>query len=241
MSETGRFAEAEVTAREALELADAIGHPPTVAAGLIIIGTFHVLRGDMEESVAPLERGYDLCQRRDIPLWRPTVASFLGYSLTMCGRFAEGEALIREALDQAGLMRLSVFFSQMTLWLGEARLLAGAIDEAHELASTALEATRERQEAGLEAWALRLAGDIATHRAPHDVPAAEGLYQEAMQRAVARGLRPLEARCHLALGMLHRHGRRDAAREHLSAAASLFRDMQMRRWLERADAEIARI
>ena len=77
--------------------------------------------------------------------------------------------MLREALDQAGLMRLSVFFSQMTLWLGEARLLAGAIDEANELASTALEATRERQEAGLEAWALRLAADIATHRAPRDV------------------------------------------------------------------------
>jgi transcriptional regulator with AAA-type ATPase domain/tetratricopeptide (TPR) repeat protein/ABC-type cobalamin/Fe3+-siderophores transport system ATPase subunit len=241
LSETGRFAEAESVAREALDLAEAIGHPPTVAAGLLAMGTFLVLRGDIEPSVAPLERAHELCRRRDIPMWRPTVASFLGHSLALSERFEEGEVLIREALDQAGLMRMSVFYSQMTMWLGEARLLAGATKEAEELANAALEAARGRHEAGIEGWGLRLAAEATAHRTPLDVPRAEGLYREAMERAQACGLRPLTARCHLDLGLLYRRaGRSHEANDHLKAAAALFRDMQMHGWSERADAELAR-
>jgi tetratricopeptide (TPR) repeat protein len=242
LSETGRFVEAEAAAREALELAEAIGHPPTVAAGLLAMGTFHVRRGDIEQSVAPFERAHEVCRRRDIPMWRPTVASFLGYSLALSQRFTEGEVLLREALDQAGLMRMSVFYSQMTLWLGEARLLAGATTEAEELANTGLEAARGRHEAGLEAWGLRLLAEVTAHRTPLDVARAEGIYREAMERAEGCGLRPLTARCHLGLGLLYkRAGRTEEANDQLSTAGALFSEMQMRRWSERAEAERIRL
>jgi hypothetical protein len=47
------------------------------------------------------------------------------------------------------------------------------------------------------------------------------------------------ARCHLGLGRLHRAAGRPApAREELTAAIALFREMDMRSWLEQADAEM---
>jgi len=154
-------------------------------------------------------------------------------------RFAEAEALLREALDQSASMRMAIFYSQMIVWLSEARLLAGAVAAAGELADEALGSTRERHEAGLEGWALRLVAEVATQREPLDVARAEGLYQQAMQRADALGLRPLTARCHLGLGILYRRaGKNYDARANLATASSLFRDMQMRLWSERVDAEL---
>jgi tetratricopeptide (TPR) repeat protein len=239
LSERGRFDEAEAVARESLELAESIGHPQTVVAGLLAVGTFHVRRGDVAHAVAPFERARDLCHRHDVPLWRPILASFLGYSLALSARFVEAESLLREALDQAAVMRMAVFHSQMVMWLSEARLLMGAVTEAGELADEALAHTRERREAGLEGWALRLAAEVATQREPLDVARAEDLYRQAMQQAERLGLRPLTARCHLGLGSLYRRGGKDrAARDHLETAAALFRDMRMRLWSDRAGAEL---
>jgi hypothetical protein len=51
------------------------------------------------------------------------------------------------------------------------------------------------------------------------------------------GSRPLVARCHLGLGQLHRRAAPAAAREHLTSAIALLREMRMPYWL--AEAELA--
>jgi class 3 adenylate cyclase/tetratricopeptide (TPR) repeat protein len=239
LSEQGRFDEADAVAREALELAEAVEHPPTVVAGLLGMGTLHVRRGDVAQAIGPFERARELCQRHDIRLWRPVFASFLGYSLALSARFAEAESLLREALDEAAMMRLGSFDSQMIMWLSEAKLLMGAVDEAGALADDALQSTRDKLEAGFEGWALRLAAEVSTQRAPLDVRRAEDLYGQALRRAEHLGARPLAARCHLGLGSLYRRaGKTHEAREHLATAAALFRHMRMGLWSERVDAEL---
>ncbi|MGO9932378.1 MAG: ATP-binding protein [Steroidobacteraceae bacterium] len=239
LSELGHFAEAEASAREALELAEASGHPQTVVAGLVAVGAFHVRRGEVGYAMGPFERARDICQRHDIPMWKPVVSSFLGYLLALSARFTEAESIFREALEQAALMRNGIFHSQTIMWLGEARLLMGAVEEASELANDALRSTRERHEAGLEAWALRLAAEVTTQHEAVDVPGAEELYRQAMRKADDLGLRPLAARCHLGLGSLYRRAGKDQhARRHLEPAAALFREMQMRLWIDRVDAEL---
>ncbi len=55
-------------------------------------------------------------------------------------------------------------------------------------------------------------------------------------------MRPLVAHCHLGLGKLYRHtGKRQDAQEHLTAATTMYREMDMRFWLDQAVAEIARL
>jgi hypothetical protein len=71
---------------------------------------------------------------------------------------------------------------------------------------------------------------------------AETRYREALVLAEQLGMRPLVARCHLGLGTLYRRADSPAqAKEHLTAASAMLRDMGMHRWLAEADAELQRM
>jgi len=51
-------------------------------------------------------------------------------------------------------------------------------------------------------------------------------------------MRPLVGHCHLGLGKIYgRAGKRERAREHLTTAATMYRERDMRFWLEKAEAE----
>ena len=55
-------------------------------------------------------------------------------------------------------------------------------------------------------------------------------------------MRPLVAHCHLGLGKLYRRtGQRDEAREHLTTATTMDREMGMTYWLEQAEAEMRQL
>ena len=89
------------------------------------------------------------------------------------------------------------------------------------------------------AHALHLLGDIAIHPARFDAESGEARYREALALAELRGMRPLVAHCRLGLGKLSRRtGKRARAQEHLTAAATMYRDMDMTFWLARTKAEI---
>jgi hypothetical protein len=81
-------------------------------------------------------------------------------------------------------------------------MLAGRLEEAHALAERMLAFTREHQERGNQAYALRLLGDIAARREPPEAEQAEAHYQQALALADELGIRPLIAHCHLGLGTL---------------------------------------
>jgi hypothetical protein len=52
------------------------------------------------------------------------------------------------------------------------------------------------------------------------------------------GMRPLVAHCHLGLGKLYwRTGKREAAQRHLATATTMYREMDMGFWLEKAAQE----
>jgi len=51
-------------------------------------------------------------------------------------------------------------------------------------------------------------------------------------------MRPLVGHCHLGLSRLYRRGaEQQQAREHLTTAMSMFREMDMHFWLEQAEGE----
>jgi Tetratricopeptide repeat len=89
---------------------------------------------------------------------------------------------------------------------------------------------------GYAAYALHLLGDIATHPDRFDPEHGETHYRKALALAEARGRRPLVAHCHLGLGKLYRRtGRQQEAHKHLTTATTMYRDMDMRFWLEQAE------
>jgi hypothetical protein len=57
--------------------------------------------------------------------------------------------------------------------------------------------------------------------------------------AEPHGMRPLIAHCYLGLGKLYqRTGKREQAQEHLATATTMYREMDMRFYLEQAEAEM---
>ena len=60
-----------------------------------------------------------------------------------------------------------------------------------------------------------------------------------MTLAELHGMRPLIAHCHLGLGRLYRHiGETEHARDNLTAATTMYREMEMDFWLEQGEAEM---
>jgi tetratricopeptide (TPR) repeat protein len=122
--------------------------------------------------------------------------------------------------------------------LGEAQMLDGHLDEADRLATRAVEVARAHKERGHEAWAYRLLGEISVCREPAAAEPASNRYHEALVLADELGMRPLGAHCHLGLGKLYRRtGQRQEAQEHLATATMMYRQMDMRFWLELAETE----
>jgi len=97
------------------------------------------------------------------------------------------------------------------------------------LAARALSLTREWGLGGWEAYALCLLGEVETSSGSSEVEEAEGYYRAALARSQELGLRPLEAGCHLGLGLLYRQHHRDReAREHQTIATTMCHEMNMR-------------
>ena len=95
---------------------------------------------------------------------------------------------------------------------------------------------RERWE---EACARRLLGAIAALRTPESCDVARNHYQEALSIATDIDASPLAAHGHVGLGKLYRRtGQREQAREHLTVATTMYREMDLRFWLEQAEAEV---
>ena len=65
------------------------------------------------------------------------------------------------------------------------------------------------------------------------------LMQQAVTRAEELGMRPLAAHCHLGLGTLDRRiGKRQPVQKHLTTATTMYREMGMTYWLEKAEAAL---
>jgi tetratricopeptide (TPR) repeat protein len=144
--------------------------------------------------------------------------------------------MLEQALSAFAAMRHGVALPLFHMYLGEAYLLTNRRADALECARRALDAAREGDQRGHEARALCLLGEV---NARHDPPdCAEGHYREALALAEELGMRPLVAHCHLGLGKLYqRRGTFELAQEHLGTATTLYREMDMRFWLEQAEFE----
>jgi tetratricopeptide (TPR) repeat protein len=166
----------------------------------------------------------------------PIAASLLGYAYVLSGRLSEALPLLEEAMEQTASKGIVMLYMN---WLGEGYLLAGRADEATRLARRALELARELKGRGYEAHASWLCGEIVSRRDPPDVEQANASYHQALTLAEDLGMRPLVAHCHLGLGKLYRRtGQSAQAQEHLNTATTMYREMDMRFWLEKAHAEI---
>ncbi len=232
LAERGAFDEGIVYGHEALQLAEALDHPYSWVASSWGPAHLYRLRGELTYAVRLLERAMALCRDWNILRLSGTSAGFLGFVYVLSGRVAEGLSLMHEALESDEQWQTLI-----VAHMGEACLLADRLNEAVAFADRALTSARERGQRGYEAWALRLLGEITARRDPPEH--ADGHYRDALALAEPRGMSPLVAHCHLGLGNLYRRtGKRQEAQENLTTATTMYREMGMTYWLEKAERKM---
>jgi len=240
LAERGEFVEAVARCAEAIQIAEAVGHPYSVTMTHRGMGLLHLRRGDLHQATLALEHALEICQGVDSPPLFHAVSSTLGYAYALCERSAEAIPLLEKAaVERPAVTGTLEGQSLRIISLSEAYLLASREADARAAAQRALGLARQYKERGHEAYTLRLLGEIAAQEDPLDIGKAEDRYRQALVLAEELGMRPLIAHCHVGLGKLYqRIGNTQQARTYLTDGVAMMRDMEMGSWLEKAEAEL---
>jgi class 3 adenylate cyclase/tetratricopeptide (TPR) repeat protein len=234
LTERGEFAEAIALGEEGVRIAESVDDRTSLTAACSHVGLVNLRKGDFVKAIPMLERGLELGKATDVAVWFPMAASALGQAHALSGRVTEALPLLEQAVEGRRASQ-----ALRVAYLSEGYLLAERTEEAFRLAERALTLSRDHKERGNEAWTLRLLGEIASHQNPPAVEKADDHYRRAMALAEELGMRPLVAHCHLGLGKVcRRTGQREQAQDHLTTATMMYREMDMRFWLEQAQAEM---
>jgi len=240
LADVGEFAQALQCARDGLAVAEAAGHPWSIAGSYMTVGFVHLSQGYPDEAALVLDRGIAFSREMDLTAWLPMLLCARGAADARSGRVAEGLRLLDEGIRHADALRILSRHALRLTWLAEAQLLAGGVDGAVTAVREAHRLAAEHQEKGYAAGALRMLGEAASRSGSGEAESAARHYREALSAARALGMRPLEALCHLGLGLLARRvGDGGQAKDRLNAAATLLREMDMRYWLMQAQEALA--
>ncbi len=237
-AEVGDFAEgfewADSAARVAKEFDVAFGHVHA-AWGVLVL---RVTRGTLQEAIEQSAWALAL-SREQVRGLLPYILQWVGYAMALAGRAGEGGDLLEEALQARDTQRIGMFRSLNLAQLAHACLLAGDHSKALRTGEEALESARERGERGQEVHALRVLAEAAAASVPQVAGRAEGFYHQALILGDELGTRPLVAHCNLGLGKLYqRTGKPHGAQEHFTTATTMYREMGMTYWLEKAEEEM---
>jgi tetratricopeptide (TPR) repeat protein len=236
LAELGDFQEGIAQGEEAVAIADSSDDAYSRGLAAWGLGTLHVVRGDAERAVTVLERGLAVTRMAGHAIIFPIVAAPLGRAYSLAGRVNDGMLMLEQALQQADSLSLVAHHALRLTWLGETLMLAGKIERAGESGAQALVLAERLGERGSQAYARRLAGELALLREPPDAAAALAAHRDALGLATELAMRPLAARCHLGLEKAHRRsGAAVEARAELETAARSFRNLGMSHWLGQVD------
>jgi tetratricopeptide (TPR) repeat protein len=202
--------------REALQLADEVDHPPSLAMALQV--------GNIMPRV--LRREYEPIPELVESLEGLTVGHRLGLSEPGI-RLARGRAMVRDGASRAGIreMRQGLAAWRATgtkAWaslylevLADAYLEAGQPEQARDALDDAFRAVQESDERMVEAELHRLRGELLVGRA--EEREAEASFRQAIEVAHRQRARSWELRAAVSLCRLwHRQGRTEEARDRLS-------------------------
>jgi DNA-binding NtrC family response regulator/tetratricopeptide (TPR) repeat protein len=239
LADCGEFAEGIARGEEAARIAETVDQPLSRIGAYRGLGYLYLRKGDLGKAIGFLERCRELCQAWNIRAFATGIVSYLGIAQVLSGRLTAGLPLIEQGIFHGVSIGAGSGHASHLVDLSEAYRLANRIEDAIRSANQALVLARDEKRPAHQARALWALGEIASHRDPPAAEEAEASYGEAKVLADELGMRPLVAHCHLGFGKLYgRVGKRREACEHLATAAAMYREMDMRSWLEQAEAEL---
>jgi class 3 adenylate cyclase/tetratricopeptide (TPR) repeat protein len=235
----GDFGPAVAAAGEAQRIASELRHP--AAQGLAGLHAGYVLlqQGQIEAAAAAFERG--------LASGRARGGHFRGLALAhlLLGQYDDGLKALAQGLEISGdplapQAKILTRYGVIPAW---AYLAAGRLEEAEAAAARGLAlATLDNARAyhvplgRLRAEALALQG-----KGPQSEEALVD-WGRLIELAKELSMRPEVAHCSLGLGKLYGHlGDRRAAGEWLTTAVTMYREMAMGFWLEKAEAALEQV
>ncbi|HEV2057421.1 MAG TPA: tetratricopeptide repeat protein, partial [Methylomirabilota bacterium] len=237
LAETGMFRESLAVAREGVRLAELIQHPATSLMASYGLGVAHLRKGEFAAAVQWLERSRDICRESNLPVYGHYILPALASAYARSGRVTEAVPVAEEAVERNIALGFLAHHGLAVVALAEVLSLVRRMEDARNCAERAVTISLDRDEPGHQAYGLHLLGEIAASLDRPNIEFAERCYQESTAVAADAGMGPLIAHCHLGLGKLYRRtGKREQAQEHLTTATTMYRDMDMRFWLEQAEA-----
>jgi class 3 adenylate cyclase/tetratricopeptide (TPR) repeat protein len=236
LAELGRFAEAARYEVEAIRLAETTQHAHTIGWARLTASMLPFFKGDWAKARLLVEHWTNIPRTLDVAVLLPWAVACSAWALAQIGKAKEALSRVREAEQLLARQAERGIFGHRS-WayhaVSRACLLLGRFDEAHRLAERSVESSQQLP--GFAAHALLLLGDIMSHPDRFDAEKGAAYYREALALAERHGMRPVVAHCHLGLGKLYRRiGKPDHARENLTTATTMYREMEMEFWIEQA-------
>ena len=223
---SGNLAAATLLAAEQDAVIEATGTHLVGRAGIAL--AFWLGR-DAEAQALTESRRKDVLRRGE-GLWLTTNDWGTAVRYNGLGRYEDALAVLEEAAQDLESPSLS-------MWVAAEFIEAAVRSGRPERAAGPLARLAEIAEANGTDWALGVHAARAAMLA--DGPAAERLYQEALERLARTRIRVATARTHLLYGeWLRRENRRVDAREQLRAAHELFTELGNEAYAERARREL---
>jgi tetratricopeptide (TPR) repeat protein len=235
-AELGEFDQAMPHAERALKFAQALDNLYLRAAA-VHLGSLYVRKGDLQLALSLAQSSQQTYATADLPMPQLQLAGFVGEVFNESGQIDEAITLFETTWQFAEAKGLFAHGMQVLALLGDAYGRAGRIDEATTTGQQALDLARRLGHRGNEARTLYLLGNIHGYGPSPNPNQARDSYRQALTLAQELGMRPLQAQCHLALGELAgKVGNRPQARDHLTLATQMFREMGIQFWLQKAQA-----
>jgi predicted ATPase len=183
-------------ASAALERAESIGHPQTIAYALVFNSLIHLMRCDeelgREKALAAiaLSEGHGLSQER---VW---ATGLYGWSLTMQGHAEQGLQLINNAMEVQAKYESRIAMTQFACLRSEALAAVGNLAAAIDVLNAGLIESEQIREHYYAAELYRLKGDYLSVQAKcqRDLIEADKCLTLAVDVASNQGARSLELR-----------------------------------------------
>jgi tetratricopeptide (TPR) repeat protein len=198
---------------------------------------FHLLKGDWGKARSLVENWIVRLRSGNVAMllpWVPWAVACSASALAQIGDVEEALRRVEEAeqlLDEQAASGIFGHRGWAYLAVSRACLLLGRLDKARHLGDCSVVSSQHQP--GFRAHALHLLADLAAHPDQFDAESGVAHYQQALALAQSHGMRPLVAHCYLGLSKLYRRtGKPEQARENLTTAMRMYREMDMAFWCE---------
>jgi class 3 adenylate cyclase/tetratricopeptide (TPR) repeat protein len=234
----GQFQRAREHGEEALRVAQIMNRPMYLITALSTLAFANLTQGNVGQAITLARQGLAVASASAISDWAWVLERILASAVRLAGHVNDALEHSQRAVELTPLGHRAAAL----IALSEAYLAVGRKGDAWQSAKKALALSDRGKEYRSRPEAMRLVGELAGH--PDgldrgDVEMAVAAFTEALALALELGMRPLVAHCHLGLGKLDRRtDKQEQAHEHLTTATTMYHEMGMTYWLEKAEAEM---